>query len=832
MVAFKSLLLYLSLSLTPAYVVAGGGKPHGFSPSAPSYDDYCFLTIYNSISSYTFQLPGTVSSTTSASSSSASSGGGGSRGGSSSGHSGHKRAELQKRRKGGGSSSNACTLNLEVASIYASAKAYCNGKQFTAAIPYWQSLCTSGGYTLMDLTEIEANVTQAYINSLPVLNPDSNSTSAAIEKAVILDKAYYEVAYHTNYAHDYAFEQDALFSWGFLGFWGGIMVLGMVHKIVTVVLAFFADRRLSSRRDVEGAGTIAAPSAPSAADPLAKTWHLIRTWFIIPAGFAPFSEHHQRYIYWHTIPRRLDLFIVSAFWITAIVLSFVRYDSFSGNLSYSTVANQNWQLSADRTGILSYACLPFLWLFGGRNNIFLWATNFSFRSFNIFHRHVAWVATFEAIVHSINYTVLYTVYSSSYASSYASNYFYMGVVATITMSLMVLLSHSWLRQKFYESFLIIHIVLAIVMIYALLRHTNFENETWQGYLYPVVAIWGSDRVVRIVRVLYCNLHVKFSKGFIHNETTVRYFADADLLRIEMSPGVRAPFKPGPGQHYYLYQPMALLGWENHPFTLGAYSTKDMPAAHNGVASMTSISSAAGSYGSSLVFYVRPYDGWTQRLRKQCQKAADGIVHPKLLIEGPYGEKADLHHFDTLLLFVGGTGIASAVPYILDHIQCARNGTTRTTNIQLIWSGRQRAMFDHIANTELRDALQRNDVHGNFYITCRAPTTSTAVLGQEEEKKSSSLPQVMAMPSANSNSSDSDSASANYIQVPAYIFTLGRPDVKQLIATTVEQSKASSSKVAVLVCGPAQMADDSRAAVFSALRNGFYGIEYFEETFGW
>ncbi|CAK7221776.1 hypothetical protein SBRCBS47491_004643 [Sporothrix bragantina] len=831
MVALKSLLLYLGLSLTPAYVVAGRGKPDGFSPSAPSYDDYCFLTIYNAISSYTFQLPGTGSATTSASGSSASSGSGSSRGGSSSGHGGHKRAELQKRRKGGGSSSNACTLNLEVASLYASAKAYCNDKQFAAAIPYWQSLCTSGGYTLMDLTEIAVNVTQAYIDALPVLNPDSNSTSTAIEKAVILDKAYYEVSYHTSYAHDYAFEQDALFSWGFLGFWGGIMVLGMLHKIATVVLAFFADRRLSSRRDAEGAGAMAAPSAPAAAGPLAKTWHLIRTWFIIPAGFAPFSEYHQRYVYWHTIPRRLDLLIVSAFWITAIVLSFVRYDSFSGNLS--TVANQNWQLSADRTGILSYACLPFLWLFGGRNNIFLWATDFSFRSFNIFHRHVAWVATFEAIVHSINYTVLYTVYSSSYASSYESNYFYMGVVATITMSLMVVLAHSWLRQKFYESFLIIHIVLAIVTIYALLCHTNFENETWQGYLYPVVAIWGFDRAVRIVRVLYCNLHVKFSKGFIHNETTVRYFADADLLRIEMSPGVRAPFKPGPGQYYYLYQPMALLGWENHPFTLGAYTTKDMPAGHNGVASMTSITSIAGSYESSLVFYVRPYDGWTQRLRKQCQKAADGIVHPKLLIEGPYGEKADLHHFDTLLLFVGGTGIASAVPYILDHIQRAENGTTRTTNIQLIWSGRQKAMFEHIADTELRDALQRNDFHANFYITGRAPVTSTAVnvLGEKmDDRETPSLPQVKAIPGASSNSSDS--ASASSIQAPAYIFINGRPDVKQLVAATVEQSKASSSKVAVLVCGPAQMGDDSRAAVFTALRSGFHGIEYFEETFGW
>ncbi|CAK7232407.1 hypothetical protein SCUCBS95973_008250 [Sporothrix curviconia] len=807
MVTSRPLLLFLSLGLSSVPALAGRGKPDGFNPSASNYDDYCFYAIYSAMSSYTFQLPGTASTTTSAASG-ASTGSSGS-----SGHTGHhKRQELGKRRQGNSASTNPCTLSIEVMSLYASAKTYCNARQFKAAIPYWQSLCSANGFTLMDLTEIAANATQTYIDALPVLDPNTNSTSTPIEQSVILDKDYYDVLYHTDFAHDYAFQIDALFSWGFLGFWGGIMALGMLHKVVSVAISHVNDRRLlASRHDAEGAGVTVAPAAP--AGPLAKSWHWIRTWFIIPAGFAPLSEHHQRRVYWHTIPRRIDLLIVGAFWIVAIILSFVRYDTFTGNLSYSTVAYQNWQQSADRTGILSYACLPFLWLFGGRNNIFLWATNFSFRSFNIFHRHLAWIATLEAIVHSINYTVLYTVYSSSYVSDYAQNYFYMGVVATITMSLMAVLSHSWLREKFYESFLITHIVLAIVTIYGLIRHTNFQNTTWQNYLYPVVAIWAFDRLLRIVRVIYCNLHVKYSKGFVHNETVVRYFADADLLRIEMTPGVRAPFKPGPGQYYFLYQPMALLGWENHPFTLGAYTTKDMPTSPSGALSSPP-ASAAGTYESSLVFYVRPYDGWTQRLRKQCQKAADGVIHPKLLIEGPYGEKSDLHLFDTVLLFVGGTGIASAVPYILDHMQRDLAGKTRTTNIQLIWSSRQKAMFDHIATTELRNALQRSDVNATFYTTGRPAT----VAGQDLNEKTS--PAAPAYDTASS------------IQSVGYVTANGRPDVKGIVAAAVEQAKLSSTRVAVLVCGPAQMADDSRAAVFTAMRGGFHGIEYFEETFGW
>lgn len=105
--------------------------------------------------------------------------------------------------------------------------------------------------------------------------------------------------------------------------------------------------------------------------------------------------------------------------------------------------------------------------------------------------------------------------------------------------------------------------------------------------------------------------------------------------------------------------------------------------------------------------------------------------------------------------------------------------------------------------------------------------------EEKEKMTLSLPEVKevkAMP--RSNSSDSASASSSSIHAPAYVITHGRPNVKQLIAATVKQSKASSFRVAILVCGPAQMADDSRAAVFSAMRSGFQGIEYYEETFGW
>lgn len=86
---------------------------------------------------------------------------------------------------------------------------------------------------------------------------------------------------------------------------------------------------------------------------------------------------------------------------------------------------QYWRYIADRTGIISYANLPILWMFSGRNNVFLWLTGWSFSTFNIFHRHVARIATIQAIIHSICYSALEANYGY-FAESWTEQYWYMG----------------------------------------------------------------------------------------------------------------------------------------------------------------------------------------------------------------------------------------------------------------------------------------------------------------------------------------------------------------------------------------------------------------------
>lgn len=67
---------------------------------------------------------------------------------------------------------------------------------------------------------------------------------------------------------------------------------------------------------------------------------------------------------------------------------------------------QTWRYITDRTGIIAYSNLALIWMFSGRNNIFIWMTGWNFPTFNVFHRHVASIATIQAIVHSIGYSAI------------------------------------------------------------------------------------------------------------------------------------------------------------------------------------------------------------------------------------------------------------------------------------------------------------------------------------------------------------------------------------------------------------------------------------------
>lgn len=381
----------------------------------------------------------------------------------------------------------------------------------------------------------------------------------------------------------------------------------------------------------------------------------------------------------------------------------------------------------------------------------------------------------------------------------------------------------------------------------------FEGQEYWFYLWLPVGIWAFDRALRIIRLLYCNLHVHFnSAGQVQRTTsTATYDKAADLIRLEVSPGASS-LQPRPGQYYFLYQPFRLTGWESHPFTLGCWSyelgqnasTPGTPRSKSDervdVSQIPLLSdessgsrspdprlqrTASASRELRLVFWIRPYDGWTRHLQQKCMKSLDqATTNATILLEGPYGREFPLWSYDSVLLIAGGTGIASAVPYIHDHI--TRSSTspstssdeeatkTRIQDMNLVWVTRQPAFIDQLASTELSTALYRDDFRASFYAT--SPLARWQRGSRSAELSTDETATTVDLPTGTDKDID---------------ITQGRPNLEKIISVFAEEAHHADSSAAVLVCGPQKMADEARAAVYLAMCRG-YALRYVEESFTW
>jgi ferric-chelate reductase len=141
-------------------------------------------------------------------------------------------------------------------------------------------------------------------------------------------------------------------------------------------------------------------------------------------------------------------------------------------------------------------------------------------------------------------------------------------------------------------------------------------------------------LLRIVRLAYGNFKVKFSGNILKcTDSLVSYNKEANVIKIEITPAHRL-MRPRPGQHYFIYKPLSLKGWENHPFTLGHWDrdsstalpqmsdqvtgvdSKEIKVSESPTSPITEASSlAAPSITDAhrpgrLTFWIRPFDGWT------------------------------------------------------------------------------------------------------------------------------------------------------------------------------------------------------------------------------
>nr|POE47010.1 putative ferric reductase transmembrane component [Quercus suber] len=404
-----------------------------------------------------------------------------------------------------------------------------------------------------------------------------------------------------------------------------------------------------------------------------------------------------------------------------------------------------------------------VWVFAARNDPFLWLTGWSFTTYNRFHRWIARIATAQAVAHSIGYSVSsYYTGNGDYALEWAEQYWYCGNIATIVMTL------------------------------GLAAHVKIFDGEYNGFIWPCVAIWSLDRLLRIARVVVVSILPRLTKGI---RATATYDKETDLIRFDMT-AFFPNQKPQPGIFYYVYDLTMLRGYESHPFTLCSWSAgrslSSTPELRNREVEdkefRSSVSSTSeDAFDQKHTLLIRPYEGFTGRLRDKivASVAKSGSCQMPLLLEGPYGEVMDLRRFSNVLVVAGGSGITAAIS------QSQLVLPSGNTAMQVVWAAKSREIVDGVCEQELAASAAHANFTMDVYLTADSP--------------------------------------ANIKAESPYTVRSGRPDI---YAAVVDARAKCRRDLAVVSCGPPAMADATRAAVVRALGEAGPLVEFFNETAGW
>ncbi len=191
-------------------------------------------------------------------------------------------------------------------------------------------------------------------------------------------------------------------------------------------------------------------------------------------------------------------------------------------------------------------------------------------------------------------------------------------------------------------------------------------------LYSLFAIFISS----VSRALTSRLHIAYVTPLTSSKSTIVHL-----------PSLRSGWIPG--QHVRVRVLTGGMGlfqlWESHPFTL---------------------STAPGSEGAKLI--VKATGDWTNKLFEIAQRkgkgddesgAGPGKCRPSpiaVLVEGPYGGCNLVYSaYSSVLLVAGGSGISYVLSVAQGMIVDAKLGKSRTRELNIIWSVRDRAAVNDL-----------------------------------------------------------------------------------------------------------------------------------------
>ncbi|GMG21387.1 unnamed protein product [Ambrosiozyma monospora] len=322
------------------------------------------------------------------------------------------------------------------------------------------------------------------------------------------------------------------------------------------------------------------------------------------------------------LPTLQEFMILCVYFVLLYVVVSYDYATTESSSFLGSAIQQKRRFKADRTGLLAFAQLPPLFLFGGRNNILIKFTGLPFSSFIIFHKWIGRVMVFLALVHALQFVDFYKASDGLEAIRQLELWHY-GVKAYHFGALLLIQGIFILRRKWYEVFLLLHIAFALIFIYAAYMHC--KDVGFLSWVYASGAVWLLDRVWRLVSIFYIN------GGTLNNKATFTMINDC--VRVTIPKPKRFHGFPGCYIHMYVFDHrVSWKPWENHPFTVYCTDTE-------------------------IRIYIKSKTGFTANLHNLLSQIPEGHeLQLRVGIEGPYGHAVNVSSYDKVILLAGGNGV--------------------------------------------------------------------------------------------------------------------------------------------------------------------------------
>ncbi|CCH47020.1 Ferric reductase transmembrane component [Wickerhamomyces ciferrii] len=342
-----------------------------------------------------------------------------------------------------------------------------------------------------------------------------------------------------------------------------------------------------------------------------------------------FNRHFQPFTYLFNLtsllPSSSDALILLGYLILHTVYLFKNFDIYNENKIFNgNLIGQFIRYISDRSGVLSFAHLPIIILFAGRNNLLIKISKLSYSSFMIFHKWTARIMFIDAFIHTCGYYEI-IISRGTLFKSLRKEYIQWGTVAIfIGLVILVQAIHNF-RIAHYELFLILHIIFAAGFLITCWKHV--ETFGWKEWIYGACAFWALDRIIRIINL--CKFGTPWANlKFISDETFI----------VKVSRPTN--WKPFPGCFVYIHFLHWSMFWQSHPFTIVDSVLKD----------------------EEITIYIKAKDGLTQKVLNMI---GHDNFQMRVALEGPYGNQSSLEQYQTALLIAGGNGIPGPFYHALE-----------------------------------------------------------------------------------------------------------------------------------------------------------------------